>query len=112
MSKSVNRPWYAVAKQLGKEKGITQQQVADACGVTKGAVSQWYSGGNRPRLETIQRIAQVLGTTLTELVSEDPYFLTEDKEREIIDLYRQIPKEKQEEAAKLLAAFFSLSQQN
>jgi transcriptional regulator with XRE-family HTH domain len=112
MSNKVKRPWYEVAKKLGKERKVTQQRIADELGVTKAAVTHWYNGTNRPRLETIQRIAQLLGTTLTELVSEDPYFLTEEAERNFIDLYRQVPKEKQEEAARLIAAFFDLSKEN
>jgi len=111
MSKPIKRPWYVVAKQRAKELKISQQRIADELRVSKGTVSHWFKGRNRARLETIQRIAQVLDTTLTELVSEDPYFLTEDKERDLIDLYRQIPEEKRHEAAKLLAAYFSVSEE-
>lgn len=111
MSKANSRPWYVVAKKLGKERKITQQAIADALGVSKGAVSLWYSGTNRPRLETIQRIAQMLGSTVTELIAEDPYFITEEEERQLIDLFRQLPPEKQQEAKEYLAFKLNLTQE-
>lgn len=111
MSKPNSRPWYEVAKKLGKERNVTQQSIADALGVTKAAVSHWYSGKNRPRLETIQRIAQMLGTTVTELIAEDPYFITEEQERQLIDLFRQLPPEKQQEIREYLAFKLTVSQE-
>ena len=40
-----------------KAKGLTQAQVADALGVTKGAVSRWESGENFPRVDKLLAVA-------------------------------------------------------
>lgn len=36
----------SVIQDLRKRKGLTQEQVADAIGVSKAAVSKWESGGS------------------------------------------------------------------
>lgn len=54
-------------KTLGsirKEKGLTQQQLADAVGVTKRAIASYESGSRRPSPAVAERIARVLGMDL------------------------------------------------
>mgnify|MGYP001119314784 CR=1 FL=1 len=54
-------------KTLGsirKEKGLTQQQLAEAVGVTKRAIASYESGSRRPSPAVAERIARVLGMDL------------------------------------------------
>ena len=106
-----SRPWNEVAKAMALEKGITYQEIANAVGCTKGAVSHWFNAVNRPRIETIRKIAKVLGTTITELVQEDAYFLTDDTERELIDLLRSVKTDEQRKEFIRLASAFMASKQ-
>lgn len=55
---------------LRKRAGLTQRQIAEAMGVTVGTVSQWETGGQRPRLfpEQIQKLLHILNCTLEEFV--------------------------------------------
>jgi transcriptional regulator with XRE-family HTH domain len=48
---------------------MTQDQLADAVGKTRGAVSQWESGEVRPRHSTLKAIANATGKPLTWLES-------------------------------------------
>ena len=55
-------------KELRKERGLSQTAIAEAVGVTSGAVSQWEAGLTNPTLETLVKVAQVLGCTVDELL--------------------------------------------
>ena len=53
--------------RLRQEAGLSQQALADRLSVTRQAVSNWERGQTLPDLETLRRIAQVLGTDLNTL---------------------------------------------
>lgn len=47
-----------------EEAGLTQQQLANAVGKTRGAVAQWEAGDVRPRHSTLVAIAKATGKDL------------------------------------------------
>lgn len=53
-------------KRLAKD--LTQEQLAKDLNVTKGAVSNWEIGRQRPEAGTYKRYAKALGITTEELV--------------------------------------------
>lgn len=52
-------------KELLKEKGMTQQDLAQRMGVAAGTLSQQINGS--PTLDTLQRIADAIGVDIAEL---------------------------------------------
>ena len=54
--------------ELRKERGYTQQELADKIGVTNKAVSKWERGVNFPDMGIIDDLAEALGTTASELM--------------------------------------------
>lgn len=58
-------------KRVREEKGITQQTLADYLYVTRQAVSRWEGGSRYPDIMTAKKMAQYLGVTLDELLSDD-----------------------------------------
>jgi SOS-response transcriptional repressor LexA len=53
-----------------KRLAMSEQQFADAVGVSRGAVQQWERpGGTAPRRSNQHRVAQTLGISIVELVS-------------------------------------------
>ncbi len=50
-----------------KEKGITQQQLADMLGVTNKAVSKWENGKSMPDIGIIPELCKVLGISISTL---------------------------------------------
>ncbi|MGJ7553780.1 LexA family protein [Variovorax sp. RB2P76] len=53
-----------------KRLGMSEQQFADAVGVSRGAVQQWEkAGGTAPKRSNQPRVAELLGVSLAELVS-------------------------------------------
>ncbi|HET9017699.1 MAG TPA: helix-turn-helix transcriptional regulator [Thermomicrobiaceae bacterium] len=47
------------------DAGLTQQQLAARLGTTQSAVARWENGDVIPRLDTLQRLADVLDTAFT-----------------------------------------------
>ena len=50
-------------------RGLTLQQVGDAFGISRGSVSSWESGANQPDPRKLQRLAELLDTTVEFLVT-------------------------------------------
>lgn len=58
-------------KRYRKEMGLTQEGLADALGVTIGAVSKWENGNNVPDIVTLMEIANFFNVSMDELLSYD-----------------------------------------
>lgn len=54
-------------RELRRRDGRTQENLAEALGVTSQAVSRWESGGSYPDVEIIPSIANYFGITIDEL---------------------------------------------
>ena len=59
-----------------KEKGITQQQLADMLGVTNKAVSKWENGKSMPDIGIIPELCNVLDISISTLLNGEE---TEDE---------------------------------
>lgn len=55
-------------KAIRKEKGLTQKQVANGCGMADSAIRKYESGLITPKIETLQRIADALGVHILDLL--------------------------------------------
>ena len=63
-------------KRLRINAEMTQKDLAAACGVTQGAVSQWEQGASFPTSSKVCTVARVLGCDVGKLLE-----LVEEKER-------------------------------
>ena len=55
-------------KKLRKQKGITQSDLAQACGVSTSAVCRWESGKSKHfRIETLAQLAKIFDVPITAL---------------------------------------------
>ena len=53
---------------LRKEKGLTQQQLADQLNLSNKTISKWESGNGSPDLANLSPLADALGVTADELL--------------------------------------------
>ena len=51
-----------------QEKGMTQERLAEAVGVTVGAVSKWESGASVPELSALVELASLFGASVDTLI--------------------------------------------
>ncbi len=77
---------HTIIAKKRKEKGITQQQLADYLGVSKPAVSKWEAGKCFPDITLLPLIASFFDITIDELIGYKPQ-LTKD---EINRLYQEL----------------------
>ena len=58
-----------IISSLRKEKGMTQNDLAEKMNVTDKAVSKWERNLSYPDVNSIPKLAEVLGTTVEELLN-------------------------------------------
>ena len=56
-------------QQLRKQKGLTQEQLADQLYVSRAAVSKWESGRGCPNIDSLKALAKFYSVTIDELLS-------------------------------------------
>jgi len=76
-------------KELRKQKGLTQKELAEKLIVTSQAVSRWETGDVEPSIDTISNMAKIFGVTTDELIggSENKpqsQVVYEEKEKSIV----------------------------
>ena len=58
-------------KQMRNQKGLTQEELADRCELTKGYISQLENDLNSPSIATLTDILSALGSNLSEFFQEE-----------------------------------------
>ena len=58
-------------KKYRKDMGLTQEELADALGVTIGAVSKWENGNNVPDIMMLMEIANFFNVSMDEFLGYD-----------------------------------------
>ena len=56
---------------LRKKIGITQEQMAERCGVSRGALAKWENGVTVPNLYMVDEISKIFNVTVDELMHGD-----------------------------------------
>ncbi len=62
-------------KEIRKQKGLTQKQLGDLCGMADSAIRRYENGKANPKIETLQKIATALKCDLSDLMDADEYKL-------------------------------------
>ena len=58
-------------QELRKEKGLTQEELAEKLGITKNAVSKWERGISLMDLSLLKPLSEILDVSITEILSGD-----------------------------------------
>ena len=56
-------------QELRKQKGLTQEELAQSLYVSRTAISKWESGRGYPNIDSLKAIAKFFGVTVDELLS-------------------------------------------
>ena len=78
-------------QELRKQKGMTQEELAESLYVSRTAISKWESGRGYPGIDSLKTIARFFGVTVDELLSGDEWLTiaeedTKQKEKHFRDL--------------------------
>lgn len=58
-------------KEIRKKKGMSQEDVATAIGMSNQAVHYYENNLREPNLATLKKLTEVLGCTVDELIGEE-----------------------------------------
>ena len=58
-------------QELRKQKGFTQEELAEILFVSRTAISKWESSRGYPNIDSLKAIAKFFGVTVDELLSGD-----------------------------------------
>ena len=58
-------------QELRKQRGLTQEELAEALFVSRTAVSKWESGRGYPNIESLKAVAKFFGVSVDSLLSGD-----------------------------------------
>ena len=67
-------------QNLRKNKGLTQEELAEKLYVSRTAVSKWESGRGYPSIDSIKEIASLFSVTIDELLSSEKILSLAEKE--------------------------------
>lgn len=78
-------------QELRKQKGLTQEELAQALYVSRTAISKWESGRGYPNIDSLKAISKFYSVTVDELLSGDELLTlaeedTKQKEKHLQDL--------------------------
>ena len=68
-------------KELRKEKGLTQEQLAEQLNTSNRSISRWETGNNLPDLNMLITLAEYYGVEVREII--DGERKTENVEKEL-----------------------------
>ena len=78
-------------QDLRKQKGLTQEELAEKLYVSRTAVSKWESGRGYPNIESLKAIAKFFGVTVDELLSTDEVLtIAEEDSKQKEKLFRDL----------------------
>ncbi len=67
-------------QELRKQKGLTQEELAESLYVSRTAISKWESGRGYPNIDSLKAIAKFFGITIDELLSSDELLTISEKD--------------------------------
>ena len=76
--------------ELMERRDISQADIIRELGVTSAAVSNWCTGKKYPRIDIMQKLADMLGVGLSDLISENG--LQNAKDRDRLEALHQNPR--------------------
>ncbi len=87
-------------QELRKEKGLTQEQLAEQTGVARRTVSRWETGSNMPDLDILIELSDLYNVDLREILSGERK--SERMNEELKETVLQVADYSSEEKARLL----------
>ncbi|WKZ98187.1 helix-turn-helix domain-containing protein [Lactobacillus delbrueckii] len=73
-------------RDLRRRRGMSQQELALALGVSKQTISNWEVGRKVPRMKAVDKIANIFGVSRNSILAGLPVEMLEQEYRRVVDL--------------------------
>ncbi len=98
MKSDVQREFTRNLNDILYTKGISRKDFAARMGVPYPTVCSWLQGKSYPRMDKVEKMAEILGVPKSRLVETynvvpDGYFFLDDDEQRIIEVYSHFGEE-------------------
>lgn len=77
-------------QELRKEKGLTQEELAEALFVSRTAISKWESGRGVPNIESLKAISKFFSVSIDELLSGEEILKIADEDNKQGKTYKRL----------------------
>ena len=78
-------------QELRKQKGLTQEELAEALYVSRTAISKWESGRGYPNIDSLKTISKFFSVTIDELLSgEEVLTIAEEDQKQKESILRDM----------------------
>ena len=78
-------------QELRKQKGLTQEELAESLYVSRTAISKWESGRGYPNIDSLKAIAKFFSVTIDELLSgEEVITIAEEDQKQKESILRDM----------------------
>ena len=78
-------------QELRKQKGLTQEELAESLYVSRTAISKWESGRGYPNIDSLKAISKFFSVTIDELLSgEEVLTIAEEDQRQKESILRDM----------------------
>ncbi len=75
-------------QELRKQKGLTQEELADALFVSRTAVSKWESGRGYPSIDSLKELSRFFSVSIDELICpQEIVYAAENDKKEFVGKY-------------------------
>ncbi len=102
-------------RNLRKEKGLTQNELADKAGMNGRHMSRYETGALKPPQRTIRRLAEALGVSVEELTQDTPQLRAQDVslDPELLEQFQSLSRmdEEDRKAVKRILSALLMKQQ-
>ncbi len=76
--------------QLRKQKGLSQEALAEKLNLSRQAISKWERGESSPDIENIIQLAKFYEVSFDELLSSDEYSVSNEDSKEVEVRYVEV----------------------
>ena len=76
-------------------RGWTEYELAKRSGITQSTISTWYRTNCKPSMKSLQKICDVFGITISQLIEDDEEVTLTPEQKELLKLWAKFTPEQQ-----------------
>ena len=86
--------WITKAKDLMRQRGITQQDLVPVMGkTTRGAIGHYFTGRSEPSLEQLEALAKFLGVSINYLIGNEESAINKTMLEQCVEIVEEVATE-------------------